>query len=162
MSFPEELLELACDLQRREPEPNQAILRRAVSTAYYALFHLLIGAAVRNWAPERHRNVLARTFEHPKMKAACVGLTNRVKSGEMLPSELSVVARAFINLQEQRHRADYDNSHSGRVAAFWRFSRRPRKPFRPGRRYGRVKPHRIFCCSYSCRKCLVNRRGQSA
>jgi hypothetical protein len=44
------------------------------------------------------------------MKAACVGLTNRVKGGEKLPPELSVVARAFINLQEQRHRADYDNS----------------------------------------------------
>jgi uncharacterized protein (UPF0332 family) len=110
VSFPEELLDLAYDLQRRGPEPNQAILRRAVSTAYYALFHLLIEAAVTNWVPERHRNVLARTFEHPRMKAACVGLTNRAKSGEMLPAELSVVARAFINLQEQRHRADYDNS----------------------------------------------------
>ena len=49
MAYPEDLLEQANHLARREPKrPKQASLRRAVSTAYYALFHLLIGQAVRN------------------------------------------------------------------------------------------------------------------
>lgn len=109
MSLPDDLLDLAYDLQRKELEPNQAVLRRAVSTGYYALFHFLIEDTVNNWALQRHRSVLARTFEHGKMKTACVGLLQRIKSGDM-PSELLIVARAFIDLQEQRHRADYDNS----------------------------------------------------
>ena len=41
MSFPNDLLEQARHLANREPKrPKQASLRRAVSTAYYALFHL--------------------------------------------------------------------------------------------------------------------------
>jgi uncharacterized protein (UPF0332 family) len=43
MAFPDDLLEQANHLANREPElPRQASLRRAVSAAYYALFHLLI------------------------------------------------------------------------------------------------------------------------
>lgn len=110
MSFPDDLLDLAYDLHRKEKEPNQAVLRRAVSTAYYALFNLLIDEAVNNWVLQRHRVVLARTFEHGKMKTACAGVEQRIRNGEILPSDLHIVARAFINLQEHRHRADYDNS----------------------------------------------------
>lgn len=41
MAFPDDLLEQAVHLARREPgRPRQASLRRAISTAYYALFHL--------------------------------------------------------------------------------------------------------------------------
>ena len=55
MAFHDDLLELAQDLANLHPEdPHQASLRRAVSTAYYALFHLLISEATANWArPER-------------------------------------------------------------------------------------------------------------
>ena len=43
MRLPEGLLEQAQHLVKREPKrPKQASLRRAISTAYYALFHLLI------------------------------------------------------------------------------------------------------------------------
>ena len=62
MSFPEDLLQQAYDLEAKEPS-NQASLRRAVSTAYYALFHLLIDECVSKWAVERQRSVLARTFD---------------------------------------------------------------------------------------------------
>lgn len=42
MGLPEDLLEQAGHLARRERKrPRQASLRRAVSAAYYALFHLL-------------------------------------------------------------------------------------------------------------------------
>jgi hypothetical protein len=72
MPFADDLLEQAYHLANREPEdPKQASLRRAVSTAYYALFHLLIEEAVGNWGVARQRSILARTFEHGKMKSIC-------------------------------------------------------------------------------------------
>jgi uncharacterized protein (UPF0332 family) len=43
VAFADDLLEQALHLANRERKgPRQASLRRAVSTAYYALFHLLI------------------------------------------------------------------------------------------------------------------------
>jgi len=111
MSFPEDLLEQAYDLAAREAgEPKQASLRRAVSTAYYALFHLLIDEAVGKWAVERQRSGLARAFEHDGMKKKCAEVVKRVKDGAQLPVELDTVAHNFIQLQEHRHKADYDNS----------------------------------------------------
>ena len=90
--------------------PKQASLRRAVSTAYYALFHLLIDETVSKWAVGRQRSILARTFEHGKMKGICDDVIKTVKSGGSLPPELHTVARNFIQLQQHRHTADYDNS----------------------------------------------------
>jgi uncharacterized protein (UPF0332 family) len=111
MPFPEDLLQQAYDLADKEPtEPKQASLRRAVSTAYYAVFHLLIDEAVSKWAVERQRSVLARTFEHGKMKGICDEVVKIVKSGGNLPPELNTVAHNFIQLQQYRHTADYDNS----------------------------------------------------
>jgi len=50
MTFAKDLLEQANHLARREQrKPKQARLRRAVSTAYYAVFHLLVAEAVGNW-----------------------------------------------------------------------------------------------------------------
>jgi uncharacterized protein (UPF0332 family) len=111
MSFPEDLLQQAYDLADKEPtEPKQASLRCAVSTAYYALFHLLIDEAVSKWAVERQRSALARTFEHGKMLKICDEVVKSVKSGSNLPPELNTVAENFIQLQQHRHAADYDNS----------------------------------------------------
>jgi uncharacterized protein (UPF0332 family) len=113
MAFADDLLEQAYHLARRERKnPTQASLRRAVSTAYYALFHLLIDEAVGNWAVERQRSVLARTFDHGRMKKVCEDYVNNYYSSGQ-PSallKLKNVAHAFLLLQEQRHKADYDNS----------------------------------------------------
>ena len=50
MAYANDLLELAQHLAKLDSEnPRQACLRRAVSTAYYALFHLLIAEATSNW-----------------------------------------------------------------------------------------------------------------
>lgn len=107
MPFPDDLLELACDLALN---PKQAGITRAVSTAYYALFHLPIDEAVSNWTVERQRSILARTFDHGKMKAICDDVLKTVKSGGKIPPELNTVAHNFIQLQQHRHMADYDNS----------------------------------------------------
>jgi hypothetical protein len=48
MVYADDLFELAKHLANLEPvNPRQASLRRAVSTAFYALFHLLISEATR-------------------------------------------------------------------------------------------------------------------
>jgi uncharacterized protein (UPF0332 family) len=109
MPFAEDLLQLAYDLCGSNGS-NQASLRRAVSTAYYALFHLLIDEAVSKWAVERQRSTLARTFDHGKMKGICDEVLKSVKGGSSLPPELNTVAHIFIQLQQHRHTADYDNS----------------------------------------------------
>jgi uncharacterized protein (UPF0332 family) len=111
MPFPEDLLEQAYDLAHKETaSPKQASLRRAVSTAYYALFHLLIDDAVSKWAVQRQRSILARTFDHGRMKGICDDVVKIGKSGGNLPPELSIVAQNFIQLQQHRHTADYDNA----------------------------------------------------
>ena len=72
MAFPEDLLEQARHLAQRESKrPRQASLRRAVSTAYYALFHLLITETTKNWKRPAERLTLARMFDHAVMAKAC-------------------------------------------------------------------------------------------
>jgi hypothetical protein len=72
MPFADDLLEQSLHLANREPKrPRQASLRRAISTAYYALFRLLTAASVSNWKNVRQRAALARAFEHSRMKNAC-------------------------------------------------------------------------------------------
>jgi uncharacterized protein (UPF0332 family) len=112
MPFAQDLLEQSRHLANREPRrPRQASLRRAVSTAYYALFHLLTTAAVSDWRIARHRSKLARAFEHGKMKSACSDTVKQLRSRKYASAQkLKSVAEAFVELQQHRHTADYDNS----------------------------------------------------
>jgi uncharacterized protein (UPF0332 family) len=122
MAFADDLLEQAYHLARREKKkPKQASLRRAVSTAYYALFHLLISEAVANWRRNDQRASLARAFEHGKMKAASQKAAGSASSGgnPEVVKDLRMVANAFVQLQQYRHTADYDNSQKwSRTQAF--------------------------------------------
>src|SRR5579871_634688 len=71
MALAGDLLEQAYHLAKREPKrPKQASLRRAISSAYYALFHLLISEATRHWKPAYQRPQFARFYEHGKMFTA--------------------------------------------------------------------------------------------
>jgi uncharacterized protein (UPF0332 family) len=122
MAFAEDLLEQANHLANRERQkPRQASLRRAVSTAYYALFHLLIHEATKNWKRAEQRPLLARGFEHGRMKSACdkkqKELVDFIKSVPAPPpadiamaQHLHTVVTTFIQAQQQRHTADYDSS----------------------------------------------------
>lgn len=115
MSFAEDLLEQAYHLVRKDgPNPKQASLRRGVSTAYYALFHLLIDEAVGHWAVARHHGKLARTFEHGLMKKVCDDhVKNFYSAGQPASGvQLKDVAKTFIELQQKRLTADYDNSYA--------------------------------------------------
>jgi hypothetical protein len=116
MAFCDHLLEQAQHLANREPRrPRQASLRRAVSTAYYALFHLLTSEAVSNWKRKEQRAQLARAFEHRRMKECSKDTANPQKSpfaghDSAVVEHLRTVADAFTTLQHNRHIADYDNS----------------------------------------------------
>ena len=102
-----------CDKKR----PKQANLRRAVSSTYYALFHLLVRDSTRrllrgrSQAPFRHG--LARAFSHVDIKRASrafVAGMLPVFGAVTVPTELKFVAEAVVDLQEERQRADYDFS----------------------------------------------------
>jgi len=116
MAYHDDLLRQALYLVHKEPRnPKQASLRRGVSTAYYALFHLLIGEAVANWNVVSLRAALGRAFDHGIMKAA----SNRIQDTRQFSftgedpgvvAALRAVAKTFAQLQEKRHIADYDNT----------------------------------------------------
>lgn len=113
MAFAEDLLKQAFLLLNKESKnPTQASLRRSVSTACYALFHLLIQEASANWSRADTRDYLARAFEHRTMKQACTWAENATYSTTISPAvvaKLRSVARTFRELQLQRHLADYSN-----------------------------------------------------
>ena len=94
------------DLRR----PKQASLRRAVSSAYYALFHLLTSEASAIYAAEPGLAArINRTLSHGEMKKASSMIANDKlpKSvqppggGYSTPADLKVVANAFVSLQER-------------------------------------------------------------
>ena len=77
MAYHDELLEQAKELVHKNPKnPTQADLRRSVSSAYYALFHLLIFEACLNWSNEVSRPGLARMFDHGVMKKVSKRVTD--------------------------------------------------------------------------------------
>ena len=91
-------------------------MRRAVSTAYYALFQLLIEDAAQRWqGSSEARTGLERAFAHGPMKNTSIRFGGRTwldwhGNQQPVPSTLQRVASAFVDLQEERHTADYDNS----------------------------------------------------
>lgn len=117
---PKRLLQQARDLATRERQrPLQVSLRRAVSSAYYALFHLLIQEASRSLAKasdKRLRLLLPRAFVHEEMASACrtfattgpmPAIIATIYPALTVPPEIARVARAFLDLQKARHDADY-------------------------------------------------------
>ena len=119
MLLPDDLLEQAQFLVRREPrKPRQASLRRAVSAAYYAAFHLLGSEAAHQASPAKPEGLrlrVQRSLEHGAMKEAAKRFKSRKLPDPIeplvsnpLPAGLVAVAYNFIRLQEERHAADYD------------------------------------------------------
>ena len=100
-------MEVARALAESDPAPPmQARLRRAVSTAYYALFHCLAASAAdlfigteRN--PAWHRTY--RALEHASARSEC----QRVQTTLEFPVEVRDFAEAFVALQKARQEADY-------------------------------------------------------
>src|SRR5271168_1473176 len=98
MALSRDLLTEAYHLAHRGGKnPKQASLRRAVSTAYYALFHLLIHDFVANWKARAQRDKLARLFEHGRMKNASKNISEKaLVSPTDLEAKLKIVTTAFV------------------------------------------------------------------
>jgi uncharacterized protein (UPF0332 family) len=121
VSLHADLIAQARHLCQKEPRrPKQASLRRAISTAYYGLFHCLVSSAAASFLAHRHRALrpsLMRVFKHREMAEACQRLLRLraqpaamapLLGGAALPQDLQTVAEAFVTLQQARHEADYD------------------------------------------------------
>jgi hypothetical protein len=119
--FPNDLLEQARHLANREPKrPKQASLRRAVSTAYYAIFHLLSIKTARNWKRSAERPTLARMLDHAPMAKVCTArLDELAKYFKTRPpasrkldvlKHLYLIAETFALMLQHRHTADCDSS----------------------------------------------------
>lgn len=105
--------------------PRQANLRRAISAAYYALYHLLVREGADRLAPgqpARLRHQVRRAFNHANMKKVCeqfsyvdiskLAPSTRVLITAPIEPNLALIADSFVVLQEERHRADYDTWES--------------------------------------------------
>ena len=101
-------------------QPRNTNLRRATSTAYYALFHSITGAAAAHALPgasEAERHAYTRNLTHTSIKSVCewvagntppehlTGTVNRLRQN----TTLSDVAATFLALYEAREGSDYDH-----------------------------------------------------
>lgn len=94
-------------LQEGNSRPRQANLHRAISTAYYAMFHalalncanLLVGSD--RTAPAWRQ--VYKALSHGFVKKAC-----QSKSMDKFPQEIQDFANMFCLMQVKRHEADYD------------------------------------------------------
>ena len=116
MGLAQDLLQQAEHLATYEGvSPSQASLRRAVSTAYYALFHLLIEDAALRWSGSSEAQTgMERGFQHGSMKNTSIKFGKRNwrdwhGNERAIPVVIRNIANAFVDLQEERHTADYDN-----------------------------------------------------
>ena len=116
MVTPQDLIDIAMQLadglgDGSRGRPKQTELSRAVSCAYYAMFHslasccgdTLIGATSRN-RPNRAWRQAYRALDHNRAKSRCsnLGMMN------LFPSAIQNFGEHFIEMQRQRHLADYD------------------------------------------------------
>lgn len=107
--------------------PDDATVRRAVSTAYYALFHAITYEATLMFDASRmgESHILRRVYSHSTMKTCCgqfskpwLNDTIAAKVGKpgnagyLVPMDVRVIAKAFVDLQQLRHDADYNHAAS--------------------------------------------------
>ena len=109
---------------RGRGRPNQDELRRAISTAYYALFGALASAAADLFvgsSPSARRNPAwvhtYRSLQHGYAKNQCARIlagqnSQPPQSIPILDQRILAFAEAFMTLQESRLDADYNPSET--------------------------------------------------
>ena len=116
---PDDLLTIAESLAAgtigpQRGRPRQAELRRALSAAYYALFHTLAGNCadmlVGSRSSTRTRQAWRQTYralDHGQVRRQC---TERRPKRVLarFPQEVQDFADQFVTMQRIRHLADYD------------------------------------------------------
>lgn len=120
MSYAAGLLLLAKTMAFTKDEPSDAVIRRAVSTAYYAMFHTIALAGAECLAPGSAATagyrLIYRGFNHGRLRevfrALDVAMLSPAMRGHLgratVSPALRTVAANFVDLQNLRHRADYE------------------------------------------------------
>lgn len=103
--------------------PRQVDLRRAISAAYYAVFHAVLGAAADEFVGKTKQSTIQytlvyRSVAHSTLRSICENATKPKMPGKYaryVPSggfdnNIQRFAAAVLELQERRHGADYDPS----------------------------------------------------
>jgi uncharacterized protein (UPF0332 family) len=101
--------------------PRQVSIRRAISAAYYGLFHAMLIAAADQFvgASKRSTNLYAlvyRAVDHRALRVLCEEVKKSNRSSKYLPYEpwggfgtnIAAFAITALELQEKRHEADYN------------------------------------------------------
>jgi uncharacterized protein (UPF0332 family) len=99
--------------------PSEADLRRAISTAYYALFHYicrecadrLVGCTAAQRSQRAWRQAY-RSVLHKPAKTRCQAIHRDEREKLNFPKDVCAFAARFQTAQEKRHRADYDSGAS--------------------------------------------------
>jgi hypothetical protein len=99
--------------------PRQADIRRAISAAYYGLFHAILTAATDHFVGKNNRErakygLVYRSVDHSRLRELCNQVRSR--SDKIKPyappggfdPEIHAFAAATVDLQEKRFIADYD------------------------------------------------------
>lgn len=105
----------------RAGSPRQVDLRRAISSAYYGLFHFCLTAAADEFAGVTQRatsryTLIYRSIDHRTLKDLCVEARKQTPPVKYVPyfpaggfsTHIQAFSTAAIELQEKRHRADYN------------------------------------------------------
>ena len=116
MVNPHDLIDIAARLadglgEENRGRPKQTELRRAVSCAYYAMFHALasccadtmIGATPSRRSNQAWRQVY-RALEHGRSKQQC----SNMRMMRLFPTAIQNFGEHFILMQRLRQSADYD------------------------------------------------------
>ena len=112
---PTDFIATARDLADSSPRgrPRETNLRRAVSTAYYALFHCMAQSAadliVGGSGADRSRPAWRQAYrgiDHGIARQRCEKQIFISK----FPPEIQTFANLFVLMQKNRHKADYDPS----------------------------------------------------
>lgn len=121
---PDHLFELADRLRTSHGgagAPRQVDLRRAISSAYYGVFHAVVTQAADDFVGSTRRDtpryaLVYRSVDHRSLREACEAITKKTlpaKYARYAPRngfgpDLQAAATAVVELQEKRHLADYD------------------------------------------------------
>ncbi len=155
MSLSLDLLEQARHLLHREPRrPRQASLRRSVSSAYYALFHLLVhdsAASIAGMRTPALHALVARAHQHGELREVCGEFARgqwprSLRTLAAAPPDLRLrqVALVFGELQDARHQADYNLTYSFRRTEAERLVRRVEQAFSDWKIIRRTEEARLF------------------
>jgi uncharacterized protein (UPF0332 family) len=101
--------------------PRQVDIRRAISASYYGIFHATLTAAADRYvgATKRATNeygLVYRSIDHRRLREVCDRVSRPTMPPKYFPyappggfaPNIAAFATAVLELQQQRHTADYD------------------------------------------------------